>query len=171
MNTRRLKCLYGVKDDLHDFTERAINTLTLADMNAPCGWAADYGAVQCGILHRDRQFQIEMVIVRPGVVIPPHTHPGTDSIEYAISGGLRLHIGGEKPFDHLDDDRFLSFIEGKGVRIASDAAHGGVAHPLLGAVFLSFQRWTGSQGHIGDNYVGAGVSSRHDVRIAAAGST
>lgn len=158
----KLHCLYAVRDDLHDFAERFVSTVTFAQLNAPCGLLKDFGDFQCGILHREGAFQVEMMVVRPGVVIPPHTHPGTDSIEYPVTGGVRLYVGDKDPFTKLDDERFLSFIKGKGIRIAGDAVHGGQAHPTMGAVFLSIQRWSIDQAHIAQNYDGAGVSPAHD---------
>lgn len=159
----KLKCLYSVRDDLHAFAEHALNTLTFAQMNAPLSWMVDHTAVQCAILHREGPYQVELVVARPGIVIPVHTHPGTDSIEYTVSGGVRLHVDGRDLTDTMDEDRFFAFMKGKGVRIPADALHGGQVHPVLGAMFLSFQRWEGPHDHIGHNYQGCGVSPEHDA--------
>ena len=59
MAGKKLHCLFGIKDDLHEFAEAAINTLPLCAMNAPLTWCQDFGSVQAGILHRDDNFQIE----------------------------------------------------------------------------------------------------------------
>lgn len=150
----KLRCLYGVKDDLHDFAEHALNTLPIGAFNAPCSLTRHFGDAHCSILHRERGYQIELVTIAPGVDIDEHAHPGVDSIEYALSGGVRFVLNGERPFDGLSDERFLEFVKGKGLRIADDAMHGGPAMARLGAVFLSFQRWpNGACQHIGENFV------------------
>ena len=121
MAGKKLHCLFGIKDDLHEFAEAAINTLPLCAMNAPLTWCQDFGSVQAGILHRDDNFQIELIVVQPNVWIPEHVHPGTDTIEYPISGHVRFVINGQALFDGYDDDRFLSFSKGKGDYSKGDA--------------------------------------------------
>lgn len=161
----KFRCLYGVKDDLHDFTEHALNTLPLGGLNAAANLGAHYGPVHAAVLHRDGIYQIEMFVVQPDFEIPVHTHRGTDSIEYPIFGGVKFELGGKKPFDHLDDQRFLQFVRGKGLRIANDMPHGGRALSGIGAMFLSFQRWTTPMTPLGDNFQGAAVSDHHQSRM------
>lgn len=157
----RLRCLYGVRDDLHEFAEYAWNTLSFGAMTADLAWAVDHQGVQCAILHRDACYQAELIVVQPGVIIPTHTHPGTDSIEVPVAGAVRFWIDGKDLYRGIDDARLLKLIRGNGLRIAQDAPHGGRALPTIGAMFLSFQRWEGAPRHIGENYVGQGVSPAH----------
>ena len=37
-------------------------------------------------IYRDKQFQVELVTVKPNTYIPPHTHPNVDSYEVALRG-------------------------------------------------------------------------------------
>lgn len=167
MAGKKLHCLFGIQDDLHEFAEAAINTLLLCAMNAPLTRCKDFGGVQAGILHRDKNFQIELIVVQPNVWIPEHVHPGTDTIEYPISGHVRFVINGKELFEGYDDDRFLSFSKGKGVRINQGDVHAGQTLPM-GAMFLSIQRWDSKQpDHIGNNWLGAGVSETHHKIIEA----
>lgn len=154
-----LHCLFGVRDDLHAFADGVVNGLSLAQLNAPHAWTKAYGGVRAAILHREAQYQAELVIVAPGVDLPAHTHLGTDSIEYALSGCIRLHVNGAEPFGDLDDERFMAFVKGKAIRIRHDAPHGGRAHAELGAVFLSMQRWSAPPAFLGDNWQGAPIRS------------
>lgn len=160
---RKLHCLYQVHDDLHDFAEHVMNELTFATMNGEPELMRDFGGVQTSVLHRDGPYQVELVVVAPGLVIPPHVHPGTDSIEIGVSGLMRFTIDGEEPHADIEDDgRLMVFLKGKGLRIPATAVHGGVAHKAYGAKFLSVQRWEGPQTFIGNNYVGQGVSGKHE---------
>ena len=161
----KLRCLYGVADDLHDFAEHALNTLPLGGLNATADLGAHYGPVHAAVLHREGAYQIELVVFQPGYEIPAHTHLGTDSIEYSLFGGVKFALDGVPLFDHLDDARFMHFVRGKGLRIANDTLHSGRALDGLGAMFLSFQRWTTPMTPLGDNYQGASMSFKHKARI------
>ena len=160
----KFRCLYGVHDDLHDFTEHALSTLPLGGLNARADMGAHYGPVHAAVLHREGIYQIELVVVQPDFQIPTHTHIGTDSIEYSLFGGVRFEVGGEKLFDNMDDQRFMHFVRGKGLRIANDMPHGGRSLSGLGAMFLSFQRWTTPMTPLGDNYQGVTMSDEHQQR-------
>lgn len=157
--------MYQVRDDLHDFAEHALHTLPLGGMNAGLGLGAHYGPVHAAVVHRQGPYQIELVTFRPGYEIPVHTHLGTDSIEFPLFGGVRFELAGHRPFDHLDDARFLQFSAGKALRIGNDVPHAGRALDGIGAMFLSFQRWTTPMTPLGDNYQGAEMAPGHRERI------
>lgn len=150
-----MRCLFGVKDDLHAYAERVV----AMPLSAPI-LGRDYGPVHSSLLHRDGKFQTELVTVRPGVVLPEHRHPGVDSIECPLEGFIRFRINGEDPYAGVSDERLARFAIGKLVRIAEDAWHSGRAGPE-GVKFLSMQRWTGEQSLIGERWVGATVSKEH----------
>lgn len=165
---RKLRCLFGVRDDLHEFAEHTLNTLSIGALNGSCGWCKDFGGIRAAVVHRCGSYQVELVIAQPGLVVPTHTHIGTDSIEYPIAGAVRLTVDGRELFGHLDDERFFSTVKGSAVRIAHDAPHSARTHRTLGAMFLSVQRWTAAPGYLGDNYQGRGMSAQHDALLRAA---
>ncbi len=157
----KLHCLFGVRDDLHEFAESILFGTPMGLLNGMCQQATDYGDVHATVLHRDGDYQVELVCMQPGLHVPLHTHLGTDSIEYALGGSVRFTINGQELFPGVDEDKLMSFVKGKGLRIPNDAAHGGLVHPVLGATFLSFQRWSGPVMQLGDNYQGVAMSPKH----------
>ena len=150
-----MRCLYGIKDDLHAYAERVVAMALPAPI-----MERGYGPVHSALLHREGEFQTELVRVAPGAELPQHRHPGVDSIECPLEGFIRFRIGGEDPYATVSDERLARFAIGKLVRIAGKAWHSGKAGPE-GAVFLSMQRWTGEQVLIGERWEGATVSEEH----------
>ena len=45
-------------------------------------------------IYRHEPFQVELVTVKPGTYIPPHTHPNVDSYEVALRG-IEFYSGGK----------------------------------------------------------------------------
>ena len=45
-------------------------------------------------IYRHEPYQVELVTVKPGTYIPPHTHPNVDSYEVALRG-IEFYSGGK----------------------------------------------------------------------------
>lgn len=149
----RLEVINGTRDDLHDFAERFLNELTFSAMNGLCRKVVDCGPVQGAVLHQSGSYQVEFITFAPNLVIPPHTHPGTESIEYPIAGMATLKVGDFDPFKGMPERLALRMAKGRGLRIPEHAVHSGTISDT-GAMILSFQRWSVPMAHIGQNWKG-----------------
>lgn len=115
----------------------------------------DHGVTSV-VLHREGQYQAELIIVAPNVEIPPHEHPDVDSYEVALAGEIAFFVDGiQTGYRRTPAANGMSRDFGKFVPIRSDAPHSGVAGPM-GTVFLSVQKWReGVQPtHVGMNWIG-----------------
>ncbi len=155
-----MRCLYGKDDDLHEYAERVLK-MPLGGLLSEFSMSKDYGPFTSIVLHRDGRFQTEMVIIEPNTMITDHTHPGVDSIECTLLGGVRLHVSGHGPSNTADDKAVFDSMRGKLVRISGSAKHGGLVGKD-GVTFLSMQRWNDIPiGYIGIQWSGLPVSSIH----------
>lgn len=167
----KLRCINEKRDDLHAFAESFLGWCPIANFSAGNGLdlGLDFGGVQTSVLQADGRFQVEAVMVGPNVVIPDHTHPNVDTIEYPLAGLLRLTLDGIDLFPNAGDDVYALCARRVAVRIDRDQIHGGKAGPG-GALFLSIQRWdTLARGHVGRDWRGATVSPAHEA-LAKAGA-
>lgn len=121
-----------------------------------------YRGVTSVVLYREGQFQVELIVVEPGVHIPLHCHDDVESFEVAFSGGINLEIDG-KAASAIREPRANGMMRdfGRYVPIPSDAPHGGTAGPQ-GACFLSVQRWRDGvpPTHVGLNWRGVRMEQR-----------
>lgn len=148
-----MRCINAVRDDLHDYAAAVLASLD-EHLGAPAVASRDFGTVACRVVHRLGNLQAEVVVMRPGAVIPAHTHPGVDSIELLVAGNIALQVGPLR----IARERPLRRI---GVRIPQDAPHGGVASQE-GVTFVSCQRWdSGVPSHIGLAWRGVPCSDVH----------
>ena len=122
-------------------------------MNSLCRPVFDFGLVQSACLHRASQYQVEFITFAPGLVIPSHCHPGTESIEFPIAGAANLIVDGFDPFYGLSERVAMRLARGKGLRIPALAYHSGTVSDS-GAMILSFQKWDKPMARIGQNWVG-----------------
>lgn len=149
----KLEVINAERDDLHDFAEQFLNHVSFLEMNSLCKPVSDCGPVQGAVLHRDGAFQVEFINFAPGMEIPSHCHPGTDSIEFAIAGSASLVVDGFDPFMGMSEKSAMRSAKGKGLRIPPLAYHSGKVSSA-GAMILSFQKWDKPITHIGFNWVG-----------------
>lgn len=156
-----LEVLNCGRDDLHDFAEYFLNTLTFASMNSLCKKVVDCGPVQGAVLHQKGSYQVELITFAPGLVIPSHSHPGTDSIEYLVAGMAKLRIGDFDPFNGLTELASMRLAKCKGLRIPENEKHSGEVS-ATGAMILSFQRWKIPLTHIGLNWEGDYAGTLHE---------
>lgn len=124
----------------------------------------NYGTVTTIVLHRDGQFQTELVISHPQAPAWPgeHCHPQVDSIEVALFDCKGLTRNGElveKP-DAVYAGRYL-------VHLRPDDLHGS-KFSEDGISLLSCQKW--AEGilptSVGENWAGTPVSDEHENILA-----
>lgn len=119
------------------------------------------------VLFREGQHQVELILIAPGVRVPPHVHDDVDSIEVAFSGELELFIAGiqcayvRSPRADGTARDLLRFVP-----IRHDALHGGGTQGQS-AIFLSVQRWRdGMQpSHVVLNWRGEPIGAQHAAAL------
>lgn len=161
----RLRCLFGVDDELHQFAERFLQSASLFSMVAAGKDMLELGDASVCKLHTDGQFQVELVTVQGGYYIPPHIHPSMDSIEVNLSGAVRFVINGDDVFQSMTDARLLQRTRMRGLRINRNDVHKGQVLPC-GAAFLSFQKWHKSPSSVGLDYDGTPLNDVHKLLLA-----
>lgn len=147
-----MHCLFGIKDELHDYAA-AIHAYLLEYVRFAPLESKNFGGFDAGIIGRSGRLQAELITIRPCVAVPMHCHPGVESIDMLVAGNVMGFQIGEK--------RIARFVKGIGLRIAADAMHGGVAG-AKGVVFLSCQRWNREPDFIARSWVGDPVSDEHE---------
>lgn len=101
------------------------------------------------VLYRAGRWQVELVVIRPNVVIPKHRHLRVDSCDVALGGAGSIEIGQRpsRPFERA----MRGAIAANLVRVPKGEWHGG-AGGEQGGVFLSFQEWDGEPGFITEDW-------------------
>lgn len=108
-------------------------------------WADGWGEA---ILYRDGPWQVELVMLLPGVDVPMHRHMRCESCDVALSGSGEIVTERFRgPFGR-DESRPLARTV---LRIPAGMLHGGKAGPS-GCLWLSFQRWAGEPAHISEDW-------------------
>lgn len=95
-------------------------------------------------IYRHEPYQVELVTVKPGTYIPPHTHPNVDSYEVALRG-IEFYSGGKTTLpmwfaNQPSPTSNLSMAHYMVVRILPETEHAAKAGPE-GGCFLSVQKW------------------------------
>ena len=88
------------------------------------------------VLYRDGQFQVELITLRKGCTVPPHTHPNIDTYEVVLSGDPAAVVSVGK---RRHTSRLISTI----APVPSGVVHGAVMGPDFDMAFLSIQQWHG----------------------------
>lgn len=90
------------------------------------------------ILFREGEFQVELITFRPGSVVPRHCHLRSDSCDLWLGGpGSEFEIGGR-----AGPSEARGALAANLVAVPAGVWHGGHAG-ILGAAYLSFQKWDG----------------------------
>lgn len=152
MSSKRLRCLFAVADELHDYAE-AVNARMIEHLASRPLALQDLGSLDCAVLHRAGALQAELIQIHPDRRIPVHSHPGVDSIDLLVSGNVISF--------QIWQERLFKFIPKIGLRIAQGAPHGGVAGPE-GVAFLSCQRWVRPPSHITLAWRGRPINDAHE---------
>jgi hypothetical protein len=164
MIVEKLRCLFGKDDDLHQFAERFLRDASFFTMVAAGKDMLNLGDASVCKLHTDGMFQVELVTVRGGYYIPPHTHPHMDAIEVNVSGAVRFVVNGNDVFKETSDERLLQRTRMRGLRIGRHDNHHGWVLPC-GAVFLSLQKWHKAPTSVGLDYEGIYLNDEHKILL------
>jgi hypothetical protein len=95
------------------------------------------------VLHREGQFQTQLVVGKPTASFIAHAHPNIDAYELYVGGEFSLVIDG---VESAPKESMLERVEGvsrwwgRAVRIKPGVVHSGTYGPKGGA-FLSIQHW------------------------------
>lgn len=146
-----MRCINMVRDDLHDYAEAVLASMETYIHFDEYVDIELFGGFQCIVLQRSGNMQVEYVGIGPNVVVPPHSHPGVDSIDLLVKGSVSLTVG---------DLHIPRPIKRLGVRIGQNVTHSGVAG-ADGVRFLSCQRWNRKPDFIARSWIGEPVSDKH----------
>jgi hypothetical protein len=128
-------------------------------------WAGNLPGV---ILYRSGSFQVQLFIFPPGTYVPPHRHPGVDTIEVFVAGRYDFRVNGISaiPLVHLHDRRNgVSRWWGRGVRVGPNDWHDLTVFDQ-GACFLSVQHWLcGSPSSVGNDWEGQPANPQHAMQL------
>lgn len=110
------------------------------------------------VLHRQEQFQTQLFLAQPGLVIPSHTHPNVDSFEVALYGMTFTHSGVTIPKELIES--------GDAIYVDHDDEHGGFPSDNGGA-FLSVQQWLNDTppSSVGNDWKGETTGPLHQSQI------
>lgn len=159
-----MKTMFSQDDDLKEYSERFLREFSWSKGRPPQGVASFDGSL-CTVLDRQGIFQTEFVSCVPGFVIPPHRHPGTDTIEYLLSGEIEFYIDDHGVGARLRGAERARLFQNRGVRIGANQWHRGVVGPW-GMSSLVFQRWTKSEPtFLGDCWEGQPATKTHEDRL------
>ncbi len=86
------------------------------------------------VLYRDGQFQVELITLRKGCIVPPHTHPNIDTYEVVLSGGAAAVASVGR---HRHTSRQVVAI----VPIPQGVVHSAAPGPDFDTAILSIQYW------------------------------
>ncbi len=104
------------------------------------------GIAMEGVLYRSGEWQVELVALMPGAVVPKHRHMRVDSVDLAL-GGDGVVVVGNREMRQQRRGR----AEANLLRIGKGAWHEGAAGEN-GALYLSFQQWDGNPGLISEDW-------------------
>ena len=116
------------------------------------------------VLYRNEQFQVELFICQPNLVIPEHTHPDVDSYEFFLHG-MKFTHSGETVINNeealLEQDGF-PINAYQTIRVKPNDPHGGTASKYGGA-FISIQHWLNDVDptHVSSNWEGNSMGQQH----------
>ena len=127
----------------------------------------DFGPILSQVIYRSDPWQVEFVILRHALGLPPqHRHPDVDTYDFGL-GGERppFFVGNESAVNLRDEIRPL-------YRVASTDWHGIGEVPPRGACFLSLQEWKNdvAPSAVGLNWEGTPMSIKHKIMLQRAGS-
>lgn len=148
-----------ITPDLLAYTKKFLSMHQLA-WKVPKNPIRNYGVVTTIVLHREGQFQTELVIAHPNSMPwkGEHCHPLVDSIEVEVSNCKGLTRNGEPVIapDVVFGGRYL-------VHLAPTDLHGSKDNSK-GISLLSHQKWTiGTEPtSVGENWSGCPVSDEHE---------
>lgn len=118
-------------------------------------------------LYRKGEYQVQLFILSPYTVIPPHCHPNVDSFEIYVSGDIAFEVAGETVLALSEHDtpaeEHYNLRMGRTVRVLPDAWHSAVSG-ARGGTFMSIQRWLNNvlPTNVGDDWCKQGIEARRN---------
>jgi quercetin dioxygenase-like cupin family protein len=98
------------------------------------------------VVFREGCWQVELVAMLPGAVVPRHRHNRVDSVDLVLGGTGRGDVAG-RPLGAPQRGRLAANL----VRVPKGRWHGGQAGEQ-GVLYLSFQQWDGPPGLISEDW-------------------
>ena len=143
--------------DLEVYLKWSIQNMTISPLSIAGNNLSFVDGLCAVVLHREGQFQTQLVFVHPDVVIPNHHHPNINSYEVAMQGITFIHSGRTIP----------SKIMRPGMAIYVDHGDWHEAYSKNGGCFLSVQQWLNdiTPTSVGYDWVGDTMGDRHDSNI------
>ena len=163
-------------DDLDKFVNWYLASGSPRSFNVPAqAPIMDIDGILGLTLFRFNEYQVQLFIAGPSVVVPPHSHPDIDSYEMAIFGvQLELNNIVKIPMARCMNAKptqtpweIPTAIDyGKRLRVRPGVLHGGLSSPLGGS-FLSLQKWLngGKPSSVAANWVGPTLGEKHNRHI------
>lgn len=99
------------------------------------------------VLFREACWQVELITMLPGAVVPLHRHNRVDSCDLMLGGTTTGVVIGRKAVSSIRRGSLAANL----VRVGKGAWHGGKPDGK-GAVYLSFQKWDGPAGVISEDW-------------------
>tara|TARA_R110000824_G_scaffold400766_2_gene609277 strand:+ start:11 stop:583 length:573 start_codon:yes stop_codon:yes gene_type:complete len=124
-------------------------------------------------LYRVEQFQVQLFLLAPNVVIPQHKHPNVDSYEVGMWGVLLTHKGKPVLADKIENAMTPKEKGGKysgcqnlTLRVRPDDVHGGYSGPKGGS-FMSVQYWCDGikPSSVETNWIGETLGDKHSKKL------
>lgn len=110
-------------------------------LRAPVDGIRFYEGGGCIVVHRDGQFQAELMFQKPNIQVERHIHADVESVDFLISGDVFAELNGVmevEPKPPRPDGLAHDFLRGHDFPLAVD--HAGASGPR-GACVLCVQRW------------------------------
>ena len=155
LNTQNFK----PETDLEKYLKWVVNNVNLSPWSVIKNNLSFADGVIGFVLHREGQFQTQLFIVEPNVVIPDHIHPNVDSFEVAIHGMTFRHYGMTILTPESDS-------AGSSIYVHRNDPHGGGSCDD-GGCFLSVQQWLNGvpPTSVGNDWDGDTMGPQHDSKI------
>jgi hypothetical protein len=150
------------KTGLEKYLKFVTNELKISPWLSPEDSVSFIDGTHAYTLHREGQFQVQLYILRPNIIVPDHTHPNVDSFEVAIRGVTFRHSGSVFLTPNRND------LIGRAIYVGHDQWHGGYSSDQ-GGVFLSVQEWLNGvkPSTVADDWVGDPMGPLHVENISA----
>ena len=147
------------EDELSKFAHYYLNSNLTGKIYTPIKNGLIFEGGMTGIvLYRHEQFQVELFIVKPNLIIPEHTHPDIDSYECFLYGMNFTHSGKTitSREQALEEKNGYPIYSYQTIRVKPNDVHGGTASEYGGA-FLSIQHWLNGvePSHVNASWAGA----------------
>jgi len=149
------------KTELEEYLKFVTNDLKISPWLSPEDSVSFVDGIHSHTLHREGQFQVQLFILRPNVIIPEHIHPNIDGFEIAMRGVTLVHSGQivSTPYD--------TNLLGRAIFVGHDQWHSGYSCEK-GGVFMSAQQWLNGvkPSSVTDDWVGDSIGPLHTKNIS-----